>query len=451
MNLTNEEKAEVKRKLVHIGVGVFSILLRYLSLPLSLLFAVLAFINNAFILPRVGGKKLYRPSEILKGYPTGILLYPITVFILILIYRNHMYIAAAVWAIMGFGDGGAALFGTLFGKHKLFWNREKSWEGTISYIIFGGAGACFLCWWTSLGKGAPPYSFIYSFIIAPIIVTFISAILESYPTKLDDNITIPIIGSFLMYILYKIKFPIALAPLHNDLIIGIIISVIFGSIAFILKTVDIYGFLMGTFIGIVNYAFLGWKGFLVLASFFILGSIATKLGMESKKQRGLAEKKSGARGWTNAISKCSVGSSIALVSFFVLPEMNSLFLVAFAAAYAAANADTLSSEIGQWLGSKAYSLTTFKQVKPGTEGAISLEGTLAGIAGALIIALISFYIGLITPGQILLVVIAAIISNIFESYMGIFFESEGLANKETINFLNTLFAAFIAFIFANGL
>lgn len=125
MNLTNEEKAEVKRKLVHIGVGVFSILLRYLSLPLSLLFAVLAFINNAFILPRVGGKKLYRPSEILKGYPTGILLYPITVFILILIYRNHMYIAAAVWAIMGFGDGGAALFGTLFGKHKLFWNREN--------------------------------------------------------------------------------------------------------------------------------------------------------------------------------------------------------------------------------------------------------------------------------------------------------------------------------------
>ena len=448
MLLTAEAKSEVKRKLVHITVGMCSLLLRYLSLPLSLLFAVLAFIHNALILPRIGGKKLYRKAEILKGYPTGILLYPITVFILILMYRNHMYIAATIWAIMGFGDGGAALFGTLFGKHKLPWNREKSWEGTLSYVIFGSAGACFLCWWTSLGKGAPPYSFMYNFIIVPILVTFISAILESYPTKLDDNITIPIIGSFIMYALYQIKFPVDLVSLQSNLIMGIIISGAFGLIALALKTVDWHGFFMGIIIGIVNYAFLGWKGFLLLSSFFILGSLSTKLGLKAKEQKGLAEKKSGARSWTNAISKCSVGSIIALIAYFVLPEMKELFLVAFVAAYAAANADTLSSEIGQWKGKKTYSLTTFKQVRPGTEGAISLEGTLAGIAGALIIALIAYYTQLITPIHIIIVVTAAILSNIFESYMGIFFESEGLASKETINFLNTLFAAFIAFIFA---
>ncbi|OGF62737.1 MAG: hypothetical protein A2Y62_06275 [Candidatus Fischerbacteria bacterium RBG_13_37_8] len=409
---------------------------------------MLAFINNAFILPRMGGKKIYRPDEIKKGYPPGILLYPIAVFLLILIYRNHFHIAASIWAIMGFGDGGAALFGTLFGKHKLPWNPHKSYEGTISYLIFGSAGACFLCWWTALGKGMPPYSPVYSFIIVPIIVTIISAILESYPTKLDDNITIPIIGSFLMYSLFQISIPINVEAFMQDIIPAIVISAILGFTAFLLKTVDVFGLIIGIMIGVINYSFLGWKGFLLLALFFILGSLSTKLGYQNKKKKGLAEKKEGARSWTNAISKCSVGTILALFAYLAIPEYTLFFTIAFVASYAAATTDTLSSEIGQWLGKKAYSLVSFKQVPPGTEGAVSVEGTAAGITGAIFMALLSFWMNLIPLSAIPIIVFAALLSNLFESYMGIFFESEGMANKETINFLNTLCAAVFAFCMA---
>ncbi len=440
------KKSEIKRKIVHLSVTMFSFLLRYLSLPLALICAAIAFIHNAFVLPRIGGKKIYRAEEINKGYPLCILLYPITVFLLILLYRNYFYIAASIWAILGFGDGSAAIFGIIFGKHKLPWNREKSYEGSLAYIIFGSAGACLLCWWTSLGKGFPAYPALYGLIIVPIIVTIFSAILESYPTKLDDNFTIPLIGSFLMYSLYHISLPLNLSNASKNFLIALITSLLFGFIAFLLKTVDIYGFISGVVIGIINFTFLGWKGFIILASFFILGSISTKLGYKDKKQKGLAEKKGGARSWTNAVSKCSVGSIIAIIACFALPDYQLLFTVSFIAAYAAATADTLSSEIGQWKGKKAYSLVTFKKVSPGTEGAVSLEGSIAGIIGALLLSLLAYSINLIDLYSILVITIAAIVSNVFESYMGIFFESKGFANKETINFLNTLVAAVVAYM-----
>jgi len=445
MQLDKEQKREIKRKIVHMSVGLFSLLLRYLSLPLALFCAFLAFINNAFILPRLGGEKIYRASEKEKGYPLGILLYPITVFLLILIYHNHFYIAASIWAIMAFGDGSAALIGTLFGKHKLAWNKEKSYEGTISYIIFGSLGASFLGWWTSLGKPTPPLPFLYNFVFIPIIVTFISALLESYPIKLDDNLTIPLLGSFLMYSFYQIKIPLSAETIKANFLNGVILTVIFALVSFLLRTVDLLGLFTGIFIGVSIYTFLGLKGFIILASFFILGSLSTKLGYKEKEEKGLAEKRVGARGWKNAISKCGVGTIVAPFAYFCSNEVKVLYIAAFVASFAAAAMDTVSSEIGQWKGKRTFSLVSFKEVKPGSEGAISLEGTLAGLIAAVIVAGIAVGLNLIEMKAALIIILSAIIANIIESYMGTFFESKNLADKESVNFLNTLSAAVISY------
>lgn len=40
----------------------------------------------------------------------------------------------------------------------------------------------------------------------------------------------------------------------------------------------------------------------------------------------------------------------------------------------------------QAYGKSTYLITTFKSVPPGTEGAVSLEGTLAGVVGSIILA-----------------------------------------------------------------
>lgn len=59
--------------------------------------------------------------------------------------------------------------------------------------------------------------------------------------------------------------------------------------------------------------------------------------------------------------------------------------------YAAVAADTFSSELGILSKSKPRLLTSwnFRQVPPGTNGGVSLVGTLAGFAGAFVVALTS--------------------------------------------------------------
>ena len=76
---------ESKRKLVHMAVGAFAFSLRWLTWPQAAALAALAFLFNWGLLPRVGGKGLWRPAEHDRGYPLGILIYPLSVLGLILV------------------------------------------------------------------------------------------------------------------------------------------------------------------------------------------------------------------------------------------------------------------------------------------------------------------------------------------------------------------------------
>ena len=75
----------------------------------ALAFAALVF--NALLLPRIGGKRLYRPADHDRGFPLGILLYPLSVWMLTLAFPSRLDIAAAAWGILAFGDGAATLVG----------------------------------------------------------------------------------------------------------------------------------------------------------------------------------------------------------------------------------------------------------------------------------------------------------------------------------------------------
>ena len=68
--------AESARQWVHIGSGLFAVLLRWLTGREAAVMAVAALIFNLVLLPRVGGRRLYRPADLERGFPLGILLYP---------------------------------------------------------------------------------------------------------------------------------------------------------------------------------------------------------------------------------------------------------------------------------------------------------------------------------------------------------------------------------------
>ena len=137
-----------------------------------------------------------------------------------------------------------------------------------------------------------------------------------------------------------------------------------------------------------------------------------------------------------------MGALLAFVS--AASPYQDLALLALVAAFATAACDTVSSEIGQAWGRTPYLITSFRRVPPGTDGAVSIEGTLGGLAAAIALALTAAAVGLVTVPGAALAVVAAQFGSTLESYMGATWERSKLIDNEAINFANTLAGALFA-------
>jgi uncharacterized protein (TIGR00297 family) len=112
-------------------------------------------------------------------------------------------------------------------------------------------------------------------------------------------------------------------------------------------------------------------------------------------------------------------------------------------------ADTFASEIGKAYGKTAFLITTFERVPPGTEGAISVEGTVAAIVGGTLLSIIGC--GLLKeisfPGGVAISTTASFLATNAESVIGASTQGKkGFTwmTNEVVNFLNTLIGAGIA-------
>jgi uncharacterized protein (TIGR00297 family) len=432
--------SEVLRKGVHIGFGFLAFALYPLGPALSACLAASALAFNFLLLPRIGGRRLWRDHEHASGSALGILLYPLTVLLLILLFWKHLEIAAACWGILAFGDGMAAVVGITLGRAKLPWNPAKSWAGSLAYVVFGTFAAAALLLWTAPGRYTPLFALAIAFATA-----VVAAGLESIPEGLDDNLGVPLLsGVFLFGLAFTRGHWGALIDegLGRRLLIGLAINAVLAALAWAAKTVDLSGVLGGMFVGTVIYGFLDWQGFLLMLAFFVLGSATTKLGYRRKAALNLAQEKGGRRGARHAFANCGVAAACAV--FAHATPFLALSLFAFAGAFATAAADTASSEIGQLLGRRTFLLTNFKSVPKGTEGAVSLEGTLAGIGASLLLAALGAAVGFYDWIGVVPVVVAAFIGTTFESLVGAALEKRKLLDNEALNFLNTLVGAVAA-------
>ena len=93
-------------------------------------------------------------------------------------------------------------------------------------------------------------------------------------------------------------------------------------------------------------------------------------------------------------------------------------------------------------------ITTFKPVPPGTEGAVSVEGTLAGLFGAAFIGALGVLTGLFGAQTALVVTAAGLLGALAESVIGVFAEKRGWLDNHGLNALNTAIGAAIATMIA---
>jgi uncharacterized protein (TIGR00297 family) len=175
----------------------------------------------------------------------------------------------------------------------------------------------------------------------------------------------------------------------------------------------------------------------------LLTLIATRFGRGPKQRLGIAE---GPRGRTAAQVAANLGIAVLVsVPLGVLHSVHaSVLRSALAAALAEATADTLSSEFGEVLGGQPRLLTTFRRVPAGTDGAVSMAGTLAGFAGAAAVTISAFFALNLTAAQAVVVALAAIVGLFADSLFGAVFERRGWLNNDAVNFLSTLVSALLA-------
>jgi uncharacterized protein (TIGR00297 family) len=110
-------------------------------------------------------------------------------------------------------------------------------------------------------------------------------------------------------------------------------------------------------------------------------------------------------------------------------------------AYATAAFDTVSSEIGQAWGGRPLMITTLRRVDVGTDGALSLLGTVSGLLAAMGIGFLAARLGLIAPGLQTPVAVAAFAGSTADSLLGATLERRGLLDNDAVNFSNTLIGA----------
>lgn len=363
------------RKLVHLAFGLVAVTLKWLTAPQAAVLAGTAFLFNLLVLPRIGGQLIARDS---RGHDRGILYYPLAVLVLVLVFHDRLHIAATVWVILAFGDGAATLLGRAIGGRTLPWNHDKTWAGFFGFIEVAVLPAYAISIFLNRELTDIPRFLLIS------IAVVACAIVESLRTNIDDNISVPFTGAVVLFALFSLdRVPdIELSRTAIHWLVGNTALAVLGYLA---RSVTVSGMAGGWVLGAMLILFGGWQLYVVLLLFFVIGTLATKLGYERKRKLGLAQERGGRRGFSHAFANAGLAAVIAILIGHTGFSDDLLFLMAVAA-FATATADTLGSEVGQWIGRRTFLPLTFRTVPKGTEGAISIEGTLAGAMGALLIA-----------------------------------------------------------------
>ena len=197
-----------------------------------------------------------------------------------------------------------------------------------------------------------------------------------------------------------------------------------------------------------------YSGLAPLMMLFVLTFLATRAGRPRKVRLGLAEEKRGRNAaqvianlgasglvvlscYLNAFDSMVRGSGLFGFSEIVMP-------ILLLAALCEATADTVSSEIGQAFGGTPVMLTSFRRVSAGTDGAVTVFGTIAGIVGAAVVAGVGMWAMRMSLAAAGIGLVGGIAGLFFDSLLGATVESKGWLGNDLVNFSSTVFAVLVS-------
>jgi uncharacterized protein (TIGR00297 family) len=343
---------------------------------------------NLLILRRIKhGQRLARPDE---GLVNGLWLYPLALSCCYLILPS--YAATGAWAVMAAGDAAASIAGRAISFPKLPWNAKKTWPGVAAFVL-ASIPICFVALYfvpcplfIVHATNRPEIPYVWTLAV---IASVCGAIVESLPVELDDNVRVPLISGGALW-LFAIFLSWGTRDLPKNTFVQpeILLTALAvnGALAIgvlLFKFADLPGTLLGAMLGTIIYFFAQWQGYLLFLLFVMGGSLLSKAGLAYKQRIGAAETNEGKRGIANVAANLLIPGLCCLAYPY---GGSGALLMAFAGSLAAAFADTASSEVGALSRKLPCLITTMKPVPHGTNGAVSLLGTLAALGACAAIA-----------------------------------------------------------------
>lgn len=197
----------------------------------------------------------------------------------------------------------------------------------------------------------------------------------------------------------------------------------------------------------------GWNWLALVGVFFVTSSIFTRLEpggaarLEAPALPACRSNDVAGRRWQQVLANGGIASLAAAV--YAVTGWPQAFGVA-AGAIAVATADTWATEAGRWSRTPPRLITTRRPVAPGASGGVTTAGTLASVAGAILIAAMSLALDgipragglgprLVWAGWI---AVAGVTGSLFDSVLGATVESRWRwFDNEVVNVAATTWGA----------
>ena len=340
-------------------------------------------------------------------------------------------IFVAALLVLGFGNLGTEAVRT---------HSSDPFLGVAAFVASGVAAAIAGQAIVIAATGAPLAWSTLGFLA--VIGALIAALLREVLYERDDPVVVLSVGLASWFVATLVGgVPLA------ELLAAIGVTVFLGGVSYGLGTANVSGMLTGILLGVLTIVLGGFGWFAVLIAFFAIGGVASKFRYDRKAARGVAEDNDGARGMSNVLANSGVALLAVITAAageFVEPAAVVTLAVpfVFAGSLATALGDTLSSEIG-CLYDNPRLITTFERVDPGTDGAVTWQGELAGLAGIGIISGLATTTLPLGPGgsatslAAMIVAVGGLAGITADSILGATVEGDRLGNQ-LVNFCATL-------------
>jgi uncharacterized protein (TIGR00297 family) len=363
------------RKIVHITVSHWWLLMMATmdSFRVALIGPVSFIILNLISL-KSGMFKAMEDPEPSRNY--GTVYFPVSLLVLVLAAWAGMiplWVGGVGILVMGWGDGLAALAGLRFGRRSAaIFGSRKSLIGTLVMFIASFTVTAVL---TAVFDPDLPLGLLLGRALATAVFASMIELLTPFGV---DNLTVPILTAFF----YRY---VAMTGAMQPFLVAAGFNTLFALVGWALRGVDAGGAIAGMAVGTGLLSSAGMPAFAILGVFFFSSVFLGRLGKGRRDEAALVVEKGGRRDTWQVLANGGVGLVTALA--YGITRQPAL-LVACGVAFAEATADTWASEIGVLSPSRPRSILSRKELPAGASGGVSKLGTLASLAGAVLVGFI---------------------------------------------------------------